>query len=155
MEAAPPTAELEPIVEGAKQQVMKLPGGLAGPEAVMGGPQHMGIRAATVTSQVSECLSSCLHHPAAHCYLCTFSENLHAFLSLCDSVSVQNDEDDMGCTYAELSLFGRLRKMARAGPVSMYRAALGHWQGTLSPTAVAEKVRSAPGFMHASIYTHS
>jgi NAD+ synthase (glutamine-hydrolysing) len=27
----------------------------------------------------------------------------------------QTDEEDMGMTYAELSLFGRLRKIARCG----------------------------------------
>ena len=34
--------------------------------------------------------------------------------------SVQLDEADMGMTYAELSLFGRLRKIMRCGPVSMF-----------------------------------
>ena len=35
-------------------------------------------------------------------------------------LSVQLDEADMGMTYAELSLFGRLRKIMRCGPVSMF-----------------------------------
>lgn len=33
---------------------------------------------------------------------------------------VQLDEVDMGMTYAELSLYGRLRKVLRCGPVSMF-----------------------------------
>jgi len=32
----------------------------------------------------------------------------------------QTDEDDMGLTYGELSLFGYLRKIERLGPVSMF-----------------------------------
>jgi NAD+ synthase (glutamine-hydrolysing) len=32
----------------------------------------------------------------------------------------QNDEEDMGLTYAELCIFGRLRKVERLGPVSMF-----------------------------------
>ena len=32
----------------------------------------------------------------------------------------QTDEEDMGMTYDELGMFGRLRKMGRCGPVSMY-----------------------------------
>jgi len=31
----------------------------------------------------------------------------------------QSDEEDMGMTYAELGMFGRLRKIGRCGPVSM------------------------------------
>jgi NAD+ synthase (glutamine-hydrolysing) len=37
-----------------------------------------------------------------------------------DKEHSQTDEDDMGMTYAELSYFGRLRKLSRCGPVSMY-----------------------------------
>lgn len=32
----------------------------------------------------------------------------------------QTDEEDMGLTYAELCVFGRLRKVERLGPVSMF-----------------------------------
>jgi NAD+ synthase (glutamine-hydrolysing) len=39
----------------------------------------------------------------------------------------QNDEDDMGMTYAELSVFGKLRKMSRCGPVSMFLHAVSIW----------------------------
>jgi NAD+ synthase (glutamine-hydrolysing) len=34
----------------------------------------------------------------------------------------QTDEEDMGMSYAELSIFGRLRKIGLCGPLSMYRA---------------------------------
>ncbi|GAB0498213.1 hypothetical protein MMPV_009554, partial [Pyropia vietnamensis] len=35
----------------------------------------------------------------------------------------QTDEADMGCTYAELGVFGRLRSLGRCGPVAMFRRA--------------------------------
>ncbi|GIL71251.1 hypothetical protein Vretifemale_1851 [Volvox reticuliferus] len=54
----------------------------------------------------------------------------------------QLDEVDMGMTYAELSLYGRLRKVARAGPVAMYNACSDMWRGRcLSPQAIATKVK--------------
>ena len=52
----------------------------------------------------------------------------------------QLDEEEMGMTYAELSWFGRLRKIGRCGPVSMYRKLLGIWHD-LSPRQVGEKVK--------------
>jgi NAD+ synthase (glutamine-hydrolysing) len=52
----------------------------------------------------------------------------------------QLDEDEMGMTYAELGWFGRLRKISRCGPVTMYRRLLAEWPH-LSPSAVAEKVK--------------
>ena len=56
----------------------------------------------------------------------------------------QLDEDDMGMTYEELGVFGRLRKIGRCGPVSMFtklcQSADAAW-AALSPTAVAEKVK--------------
>jgi len=56
-------------------------------------------------------------------------------------VRPQTDEEDMGMSYEELSIYGRLRKVARAGPLSMYRALVWTWSH-LSPTQVAEKVKS-------------
>lgn len=41
----------------------------------------------------------------------------------------QTDEQDMGMTYAELSAYGRLRKVARMGPVSVFRTLLRVWGG--------------------------
>ena len=55
----------------------------------------------------------------------------------------QLDEADMGMSYAELSWYGRLRKVARCGPLSMYVRLLsagGAW-GALAPPAVAAKVK--------------
>lgn len=57
----------------------------------------------------------------------------------------QLDEEEMGMTYDELSWFGKLRKLSRCGPVSMYRKLVVLWGQTtkyaLSPTTVAEKVQ--------------
>jgi len=52
----------------------------------------------------------------------------------------QSDEDDMGMTYAELAQYGRLRKMSRCGPVSMFRKLCGIWY-PMEPRLVAEKVK--------------
>ena len=53
---------------------------------------------------------------------------------------VQSDEQDMGMTYAELTIYGKLRKIARCGPVSMFKRLLQAWP-TMDPGAVAEKVK--------------
>ncbi|XP_016072583.1 PREDICTED: glutamine-dependent NAD(+) synthetase [Miniopterus natalensis] len=53
----------------------------------------------------------------------------------------QTDEEDMGMTYAELSVFGRLRKVAKAGPYSMFCKLLHMWRDTCSPRQVADKVK--------------
>jgi NAD+ synthase (glutamine-hydrolysing) len=52
----------------------------------------------------------------------------------------QLDEADMGMSYAELGWFGRLRKIERCGPLSMYRKLLVAWPH-LEPAVVAEKVK--------------
>lgn len=52
----------------------------------------------------------------------------------------QVDEEDMGMTYEELSQFGRLRKVARCGPVSMFQNLLSAWRH-LSPADIAAKVK--------------
>ncbi|KAJ1654434.1 glutamine-dependent NAD(+) synthetase, partial [Dispira simplex] len=52
---------------------------------------------------------------------------------------IQSDEDEMGMTYSELSIFGRLRKVARCGPVSMFNKLLYEWTPRLSPSEVASK----------------
>jgi NH3-dependent NAD+ synthetase len=51
----------------------------------------------------------------------------------------QSDEVDMGMTYAELSVFGRLRKMQNLGPVEMFCRLLSDWSDTLSPSEVIIK----------------
>jgi len=53
----------------------------------------------------------------------------------------QTDEADMGMTYEELGEYGRLRKIERCGPVSMFTALLGKWGGRLSPSDIAGKVK--------------
>lgn len=52
----------------------------------------------------------------------------------------QTDEEDMGCTYDELSWFGRLRKNENLGPVFMYRRLVDAWPH-MTPRAIAAKVK--------------
>ena len=47
----------------------------------------------------------------------------------CSSLCTQLDEVDMGMTYEELGIYGRLRKVAHCGPVSMFRRLLVEWRG--------------------------
>lgn len=54
---------------------------------------------------------------------------------------VQSDEADMGMTYAELSVFGYLRKVAKMGPWSMYEKLLHLWGKEYSPREIYEKTR--------------
>jgi NAD+ synthase (glutamine-hydrolysing) len=53
----------------------------------------------------------------------------------------QNDEDDMGISYDHLSVFGRLRKISRYGPVSMFFALWRLWKDHLTVEQVADKVK--------------
>ncbi|KAF2735300.1 glutamine-dependent NAD(+) synthetase with GAT domain-containing protein [Polyplosphaeria fusca] len=53
----------------------------------------------------------------------------------------QSDEADMGMTYHELSVFGRLRKEAKLGPYGMFQRLLHDWRDQYSPREVAEKVK--------------
>lgn len=57
-----------------------------------------------------------------------------------DNRIAQTDEDDMGMTYKELGIFGRLRTICRCGPVAMYKYLLYEWTH-LSPLAIAAKVQ--------------
>ncbi|CAG8504749.1 9910_t:CDS:10 [Ambispora gerdemannii] len=54
---------------------------------------------------------------------------------------VQNDEIDMGMTYKELSIFGRLRKNQKCGPFSMFTKLVHEWGNELRPTQIAIKVK--------------
>ncbi|BGP17889.1 glutamine-dependent NAD(+) synthetase [Rhodosporidiobolus nylandii] len=56
---------------------------------------------------------------------------------------VQSDEIDMGMTYEELSVYGRLRKQEKMGPYGMFTklATPGEWGSKLSPVQIAEKVK--------------
>uniref|UniRef100_A0A8I3NYU5 Glutamine-dependent NAD(+) synthetase n=1 Tax=Canis lupus familiaris TaxID=9615 RepID=A0A8I3NYU5_CANLF len=60
---------------------------------------------------------------------------------LTDGQVSQTDEEDMGMTYAELSVYGRLRKIAKAGPYSMFCKLVNMWKDVCSPRQVADKVR--------------
>ncbi|XP_053109765.1 glutamine-dependent NAD(+) synthetase [Hemicordylus capensis] len=53
----------------------------------------------------------------------------------------QRDETDMGMTYAELSLYGKLRKIAKAGPYSMFCKLIHIWKEICAPREVASKVK--------------
>ncbi|KAI6013939.1 hypothetical protein BKA83DRAFT_682556 [Pisolithus microcarpus] len=54
---------------------------------------------------------------------------------------VQADEADMGMTYDELSVFGRLRKVEKCGPYSIFTKLVHEWGAILSPVEIAEKVK--------------
>ncbi|KAH4175690.1 glutamine-dependent NAD(+) synthetase [Parastagonospora nodorum] len=53
----------------------------------------------------------------------------------------QSDEADMGMTYHELSIFGRLRKERKLGPFGMWQALVFQWKDEFSPKEVADKVK--------------
>ncbi|TVY37578.1 Glutamine-dependent NAD(+) synthetase [Lachnellula subtilissima] len=54
---------------------------------------------------------------------------------------VQDDETDMGVTYAELSTYGTLRRVERLGPWGMWSKLLHQWSDKLSPRDIYIKVR--------------
>lgn len=60
---------------------------------------------------------------------------------LTDGKVVQTDEADMGMTYSELSVIGRLRKISKCGPYSMFCKLIHSWKGAFSPSQVASKVK--------------
>ncbi|GAB4834612.1 hypothetical protein Ancab_032875 [Ancistrocladus abbreviatus] len=64
----------------------------------------------------------------------------------------QLDEVDMGMTYEELSVYGRLRKIFRCGPVSMFKNLCFKWGSRLTPSEIAEKVKHF--FKYYSINRH-
>uniref|UniRef100_A0A8C2IME4 Glutamine-dependent NAD(+) synthetase n=1 Tax=Cyprinus carpio TaxID=7962 RepID=A0A8C2IME4_CYPCA len=55
---------------------------------------------------------------------------------LTDGKVVQTDEADMGMTYSELSVIGRLRKISKCGPYSMFCKLIHSWKETFSPSQV-------------------
>ncbi|KAG8430601.1 hypothetical protein GDO86_020323, partial [Hymenochirus boettgeri] len=61
---------------------------------------------------------------------------------LIDGKVSQTDEVDMGMTYAELSVYGKLRKVMKCGPYSMFCKLLLTWKSFLSPEQVADKVKN-------------
>lgn len=60
---------------------------------------------------------------------------------LIDGKLAQTDEEDMGMTYAELSVFGKLRKEENCGPYSMFCKLVQTWSHAYTPLEVAEKVK--------------
>ncbi|MCJ1432147.1 glutamine-dependent NAD(+) synthetase [Xylographa pallens] len=64
----------------------------------------------------------------------------------------QSDEVDMGMSYNELSMYGRLRKVDKLGPYGMWRKLLHEWGNMLSPQEIYEKTRSF--FWYYSINRH-
>lgn len=65
---------------------------------------------------------------------------------------VQSDEADMGMTYQELTIFGRLRKLNKLGPYAMFQRLVHDWSidrkrtpgddaPTYTPAQIAEKVK--------------
>ncbi|KAJ2550543.1 glutamine-dependent NAD(+) synthetase [Coemansia sp. RSA 1933] len=69
---------------------------------------------------------------------------------------MQTDEDEMGMTYDELSEYGRLRKIERCGPYSMFVQLLHLWKDKpdrlLTPKEIAAKVKRF--FFYYSINRH-
>ncbi|KZV40925.1 glutamine-dependent NAD(+) synthetase [Dorcoceras hygrometricum] len=64
----------------------------------------------------------------------------------------QLDEVDMGMTYEELSVYGRLRKIFRCGPVSMFKNLCFKWGPKLTPAEIGDKVKHF--FKYYSINRH-
>lgn len=60
---------------------------------------------------------------------------------LLDGAVAQTDEEDMGMTYDELSLYGKLRKQSACGPYSMFCRLVSTWKEGLSAQEVAQKVK--------------
>uniref|UniRef100_M3Y9R3 Glutamine-dependent NAD(+) synthetase n=1 Tax=Mustela putorius furo TaxID=9669 RepID=M3Y9R3_MUSPF len=60
---------------------------------------------------------------------------------LTDGQVSQMDEEDMGMTYTELSVYGRLWKVAKAGPYSMFCRLVTMWKEVCSLQQVADRVR--------------
>ncbi|KAG7473661.1 hypothetical protein MATL_G00098210 [Megalops atlanticus] len=60
---------------------------------------------------------------------------------LMDGQVSQTDESDMGMTYSELSVIGRLRKISKCGPYSMFCKLIHMWKEACSPSQVATKVK--------------
>ncbi|KAK4700305.1 hypothetical protein P7C70_g5945, partial [Phenoliferia sp. Uapishka_3] len=54
---------------------------------------------------------------------------------------VQSDEADMGMSYDDLSVYGRLRKNEKLGPYGMFTRLASEWGNRLSPLEIAEKVK--------------
>ena len=56
-------------------------------------------------------------------------------------LSNDSEQADMGMTYDELSVFGRLRKVDKCGPYSMFTKLVHEWGSFLSPIQVRTMFR--------------
>jgi NAD+ synthase (glutamine-hydrolysing) len=63
----------------------------------------------------------------------------------------QTDEDDMGMSYEELDTFGKLRKIEKCGPLSMFEKLVVKWDH-ITPREVATKVKRF--FLYYAINRH-
>jgi len=83
-----------------------------------------------------------------HCYKELKIESLEGVLNIQPSAElrpqignkIQSDEEDMGITYEELSIMGRLRKDYRSGPVSMFSRLTTIWYDK-SKQEIYEKIK--------------
>ena len=57
------------------------------------------------------------------------------------AAGIQSDEEEMGLSYNELSVFGQLRKNERLGPWGQWQRLMGLWAGQMAPRQIYEKVR--------------
>lgn len=96
-----------------------------------------GISKTDLRAFVQFCME-CFQLPALQCILA--APATAELEPLVDGQVSQTDEEDMGMTYAELSVYGRLRKSAKAGPFSMFCRLLTGWGDTYTPRQVADKV---------------
>lgn len=61
-------------------------------------------------------------------------------------------QDDMGMTYEELSVFGRLRKVYQCGPLSMFTKLLHMWQAKCTTVEVS-LICHISTCIHCSLYS--
>ncbi|XP_014651299.1 PREDICTED: glutamine-dependent NAD(+) synthetase isoform X2 [Ceratotherium simum simum] len=122
--AAPATAELEPLANGQVSQT---------DESVLG-KETSALLLALCGRLPSP--GSPVPVPKRSCKLSSSADSLSLH-----EVSVFPAQEDMGMTYAELSVYGRLRKMAKTGPYSMFCRLLNMWGDTWTPRQVADKVK--------------
>jgi len=58
----------------------------------------------------------------------------------------------MGMTYDELSIFGRLRKVDKCGPYSMFTKLVNEWGSFLSPTQVRRALQREFGSVDSRVF---
>ncbi|OXB59573.1 hypothetical protein ASZ78_010087 [Callipepla squamata] len=113
--AAPPTAELEPLVDGQVSQTDEADMGMTYAELSIYGKLRKIAKAGPYSM---------------------FCKLVNLWKEICTP-----READMGMTYAELSIYGKLRKIAKAGPYSMFCKLVNLWKEICTPREVASKVK--------------